>query len=169
MFDVLAFVYHSYVQHGSCPEAAQLGRKLHTIGFDGEEIADALGWLHDLDHAARQSLGFAALPLRCGAARAPQPLLSQPQPTSTRIYPRKEQQHLGVQAMAFVRFLESAAVLPAHMREVIVDRAMAAPGAPVALEDLKLIVLMVYWSFGQKPDALVLDELCETNPQRRGH
>ena len=41
------------------------------------------------------------------------------------------------------------------------DRAMAAPGDPVSLDDLKIIVLMVYWSFGEEPDALVLDELCD--------
>ena len=37
------------------------------------------------------------------------------------------------------------------------------------LDDLKIIVLMVYWSFGEEPDALVLDELCDDTEQRRGH
>jgi len=60
-------------------------------------------------------------------------------------------------------------VLPAHMREVIIDRAMAAPGGPVSLEDLKIIILMVYWSFGQEPDALVLDELCDDRAERVAH
>jgi Smg protein len=45
------------------------------------------------------------------------------------------------------------------MREIVVDRAMAAPGGPVSLEDLKIIVLMVFWSLGEEPDALILDEL----------
>ena len=58
-------------------------------------------------------------------------------------------------------FLESSGVLPAAMREIVIDRAMAAPGDPVSIDDLKIIVLMVYWSFGQEPDALVLDELCD--------
>ena len=38
------------------------------------------------------------------------------------------------------------------MREIVIDRAMAAPGDPVSLDDLKIIVLMVYWSFGREPD-----------------
>jgi Smg protein len=42
MFDVLAFVYQSYFQCETCPEAAQLERKLGAVGFDNEEIADAL-------------------------------------------------------------------------------------------------------------------------------
>ena len=30
---------------------------------------------------------------------------------------------------------------------------------PIDLEDLKVIVLMVFWSLGEEPDALILDEL----------
>ena len=47
------------------------------------------------------------------------------------------------------------------MREIVIDRAMAVPGHPMRLDDLKIIVLMVYWSVGLEPDALVLDELCD--------
>jgi Smg protein len=46
---------------------------------------------------------------------------------------------------------------------------MATPDSPVALDDFKIIVLMVYWSFGQEPDALVLDELCDDTTFRVGH
>jgi Protein of unknown function (DUF494) len=35
----------------------------------------------------------------------------------------------------------------------------AIPGGPIDLEDLKIIVLMVFWSLGEEPDALILDEL----------
>jgi Smg protein len=97
-----------------------------------------------------------------GAAQpaAQMPLLIQPQPGSTRIYPRHEQFHLGTSALGFLSFLESACAMSAAIREVVIDRAMAAPGGPVTLEDLKIIVLMVYWRFGQEPDALLMDELC---------
>ena len=45
-------------------------------------------------------------------------------------------------------------------REIpVIDRAMAIDGAPMDLEDLKIIVLMVFWSLGEEPDALILDEL----------
>ncbi|MCX7242780.1 MAG: DUF494 family protein [Polaromonas sp.] len=36
-------------------------------------------------------------------------------------------------------------------------------------DDLKIIVLMVYWSVGEEPDALVLDELCEDAHYRVAH
>ena len=45
------------------------------------------------------------------------------------------------------------------MRETVIDRALAAGSRPLDLDDLKIIVLMVFWSHGEEPDALVLDEL----------
>ena len=45
------------------------------------------------------------------------------------------------------------------MREMVIDRATAVGGGPMELEDLKIIVLMVFWSLGEEPDALILDEL----------
>ena len=45
------------------------------------------------------------------------------------------------------------------MREMVIDRATAIGSGPLDLEDLKIIVLMVFWSLGEEPDALILDEL----------
>ena len=39
----------------------------------------------------------------------------------------------------------------------------------LCLEDLKIIVLMVDWSFGEEPDALMLDELCDDASDRVAH
>ncbi len=78
-----------------------------------------------------------------------------------RVFSVAEQNRLGADCLGFIRFLENAGVLPPHMREIVVDRAMACGSDPLSLEDLKIIVLMVYWSFGEEPDALVLDELCD--------
>ena len=66
-------------------------------------------------------------------------------------------------------FLENAGGLSAQMREIVLDRAMAAPGGPVPLDDLKIMVLMVYWSLGQEPDALILDEVCDDSTHRVAH
>lgn len=155
MFDVLVFVYENYFTGESCPEPAHLERKLNAVGFDSNEIGDAMAWLEGLNKAAHPSL--------------PEPWLRQPEPSSVRVYPAWEQGHLGAECIGFICFLESAGVLRPHMREVIIDRAMAAPGEPVSLDDLKIIILMVYWSFGKEPDALVLDELCEDVQDRIPH
>ena len=53
MFEVLVFVYENYYAGDSCPEPAHLERKLNAVGFDAEEVEDALNWLNGLNTAAR--------------------------------------------------------------------------------------------------------------------
>ena len=156
MFEVLVFVYENYWRGDACPELQQLGRKLSAHGFEANEINDALVWLDGLNLAAQNT----QLP---DEPEEPQPAASQQASTSMRVYSVAEQDHLGAECLGFVSFLESAGVLPAPMREIVMDRAMAAPGGPVPLDDLKIIVLMVYWSFGEEPDALAK---LDANPER---
>jgi Smg protein len=165
MFEVLVYVYENYWRGDACPELPQLERKLSAIGFDAEEIRDALIWLDGLNLAAQSTLWLD------GPAPQSRDLLppSFPPSDSLRIYSVAEQNHLGAECLGFITFLESAGVLPPPLREVIVDRAMAVPGEPMALDDLKIIILMVYWSFGEEPDALILDELCDDSAERVAH
>lgn len=173
MFEVLVYVYENYWQGDACPELPRLSRKLTAAGFDAEEIQEALVWLDGLNLAAQGAQTARPAKASSGAAAAGAPCAApgiQPQSAnSLRIYSVAEQQHLGAQSLGFVSFLESSGVLPPHMREIVIDRAMAAPGGPVVLDDLKIIVLMVYWSFGEEPDALVLDELCDDAEFRLAH
>ena len=163
MFEVLVYVYEHYWPGDACPELQQLGRKLSAHGFEADEIHDALVWLDGLNLAA-QSVS-AADPVSSEGA----PVTVLQSRSSMRVYSVAEQDHLGAACLGFVSFLESSGVLPAAMREIVMDRAMAAPGDPVSLDDLKIIVLMVYWSFGREPDALVLDELCDPCDGRLAH
>ena len=171
MFEVLVYVYENYWQGDACPELNRLGRKLTAAGFEAEEIHEALVWLDALNIAAQGtqiSLPDDEVSETDPSARPQQVFQSQSE-HSLRIYSVAEQSHLGAQSLGFVCFLESSGVLPPHMREIVIDRAMAAPGDPVTLDDLKIIVLMVYWSFGEEPDALVLDELCDDTEFRIAH
>jgi Smg protein len=163
MFEVLVFVYEHYWRGDACPELQQLGRRLSAHGFEPDEIHDALVWLDGLTLAAQSTSLDASQPQGSAMQAAAQSL------GSMRVYSVAEQDHLGAQCLGFVSFLESSGVLPAAMREIVIDRAMAAPGNPVSIDDLKIIVLMVYWSFGQEPDALVLDELCDPADGRLAH
>jgi Smg protein len=162
MFEVLVFVYEHYWRGDACPERQQLGRKLSAHGFEPDEIHDALVWLDGLNLAA-QSTSLSE------PAPEDNPPPAHQSASSMRVYSVAEQDHLGATCLGFVSFLESSGVLPAAMREIVIDRAMAAPGDPVCLDDLKIIVLMVYWSFGQELDALVLDELCDPAEGRLPH
>ncbi len=172
MFEVLVYVYENYWQGDACPELQRLGRKLTAAGFDAEEIQAALVWLDGLNVAAQVTQISLPAKAPSGAAEsavATHPGIRPQSANSLRIYSVAEQMHLGAQSLGFVSFLESSGVLPPHMREIVIDRAMAAPGDPVTLDDLKIIVLMVYWSFGEEPDALVLDELCDDTEFRLAH
>jgi Smg protein len=167
MFEVLAFVYENYWGGDACPQSDHLERKLSAVGFEAEEIADALAWLGGLNLVAQgaqisagaptASQGDVDIDVHAGSAR------------SMRVYSSAEQDQLGSECLGFISFLESSNILAASMREVVLDRAMAASGCPLSLEDLKIIVLMVYWRFGQEPDALVLDELCDDSRDRVAH
>jgi len=167
MFEVLVYVYENYWQGDACPELPQLGRKLTAVGFEADDIQAALIWLDGLNTAAQSTQIY--LP-QVSATNADQTGEIQAQsPGSMRAYSVAEQEQIGSEALGFVSFLESSGVLPPQMREIVIDRAMAAPDSPVELDDLKIIVLMVYWSFGREPDALVLDELCDDASYRVGH
>jgi len=162
MFEVLVFVYENYWRGDACPEADRLGRRLSAHGFEADEIQQALTWLDGL-HLAAQDAHLEARPV---SASPPGP---EPAQDSMRVYSAAEQDHLGADCLGFITFLESSGVLRPSMREIVVDRAMAAPGDPVSIDDLKIIVLMVYWSIGEEPDALVLDELCDDSQDRVAH
>lgn len=140
MFDVLVYLYENYWRPDACPDHSQLTRKLSSVGFESDEIQEALSWLDGVAVAARSYVGEQG-------------------ERSLRVYSPSEHEHLGEDSIGFISFLESAGVLPPPMREMVIDQASAIPGSPIDLEDLKIIVLMVFWSLGEEPDALILDEL----------
>jgi len=150
MFEVLVYLYENYWRPDACPEHDQLTRKLSAVGFETDEIQDALIWL---DGLAENAQAYAADQAE----------------DSLRVYSAAEIDRLGEDSIGFVSFLESAGVLPPAMREMVIDRATAVGDCPVALEDLKVIVLMVFWSLGEEPDALILDELFVAPEERLIH
>lgn len=167
MFEVLVFVYENYWRGDACPEAPLLERKLSAVGFAADEISEAMRWLDGLQRAAMGT--DPALIARTPGTLTNLPPTVSPTLDSMRIYSVAEQDRLGADCLGFICFLEDAGVLPAAMREIVLDRAMATGDNPVCLDDLKIIILMVYWSFGEEPDALVLDELCDDASERIAH
>ncbi len=141
MFDILVYLYETYYRPDACPEPAALARKLSAVGFDDVEISEALVWLNDLTDMV-------------GAEQAAGPLSD-----GTRFYVKQEYEALGAPAIGFVQFLESAKVITPAQREIVIERALALRESPVALAKLKVIVLMLLWSEGKEPDALMFDDL----------
>ena len=175
MFEVLVFVYENYWRGDACPQGNQLERKLNAVGFETQEIQDALAWLNGLSQATRitRQGGADAKPATDDDQDSAQQQIDRQAMgnsiTSMRVFSVAEQNRLGADCLGFIRFLENATAFAPHMREIVVDRAMACGSDPLSIDDLKIIVLMVYWSFGEEPDALVLDELCDDAQGRVAH
>ena len=161
MFEVLVFVYENYWRGDACPELHQLERKLSAHGFEPDEIHDALVWLDGLNVAAQVITAPAETEPEWGPEQSD---------SSMRVFSVSEQDRLGAACLGFISFLEGSGVLPPALREIVVDRAMAAGiDGEMPLDALKIIVLMVYWRFGHEPDALILDELCDDTEDRVAH
>ena len=140
MFDILVYLYETYYRPDACPDPQVLAKKLSAIGFDDEEITDAIDWLNVLTRTAKSS------PKQSDAK-------------SFRIYAVQETTQLGIAALGFIQFLESAKLINPLQREIIIERALAVEETPIPLDKLKIIVLMMLWSQGKEPDLLMFDEL----------
>ena len=169
MFEVLNYVCNNYWRGQTCPEIAELEHKLNAVGFDTEQVSEALTWLSELNQAASGER-LAAEPGGASTTAPSAPALTiAPRATNWRIYTCSEQHWLGAQCLGFIHFLESAGALPLAMRELVVERAVAARAAPLPLSDLKMIVRMVYRSMGHQPGPLIMDELGSDHRERVCH
>ena len=147
MFDVLVFLYENYSALSACPDFEALTRRLADAGFDEDEIADAMVWLH----------GLASVTL---SSRVP----DRDEPQAFRVYTDQEYASLGAAAIGFIASLDRDGQLSPAQREIVIERASAVGEAPVTLERLKIIVLMVLWSQSVEVDLLLLQELLDDDP-----
>jgi len=145
MFDILAYLYETYYRPDVLPEPAILAKSLSDIGFRESEIKDALIWLTDLVETTEEM--------------ADQPPQQAAFLFSQRIFAEQEQSALGSEAIGFIRSLEFAQILDPILREIVIERSLAAKESPLSLETLRLIVLVVLWSQGEDPDEFLLDTL----------
>lgn len=152
MFDILVYLFENYYTPQACPAADILAKRLAAAGFEHDDIDDALGWLYGLAETTERCVDLAQAPT-----------------SGTRIYTDSEYRLLGSESIGFVAFLESAGVLPAPLREIVIDRALATPDTPVPLSKIKIIALMVLWSQEADIDNLVLEELLDDDGVRRLH
>lgn len=152
MFEVLVYLLENCRAFPACADTEELTRRLLDAGFDDAEIAAAIAWLQGLARSAEDAatLGAAA-------------------PGAFRVYADFEIDRLGAAAIDFRVFLERAGQLNPAQREIVIERALASGQAPIALERLKLIVLMVLWCQQAEVDALVLEELLDDGAQRLIH
>ena len=152
MFEVLVYLFENYYQSDAYPDHEILSRKLHAAGFENDDISEALDWLKGLARTDDQEL-----PDSVDLGK------------SFRGYTTDEISKITTESRGFLAFLESAGILSALLREVILERAMALPDDVVGLDKLKVIVLMVLWTRRGNVDALILDELLPDGEKRQMH
>ena len=76
---------------------------------------------------------------------------------SFRAYAPRELAKLDARCRGFLLTLEQSGILNAETRELVIERALAASGETLSLEQLKLVVLMVLWN-QQTPTSRLLAE-----------
>ncbi|HEV3008725.1 MAG TPA: DUF494 domain-containing protein [Burkholderiales bacterium] len=149
MYDILVFVFENCQQADLAYDRERVAKKLSAAGFEDSDISEALHWL-------------------AGMARAPQGV-REPLPdarSSFRAYAPRELAKLDAGCRGFLITLEQSGILGAETRELVIERALAAAGEALSLEQLKLVVLMVLWN-RQTPTSRLLAEDLFTAPHSR--
>jgi Smg protein len=142
MYDILVFVFENCQQTDLAYDRERVAKKLSAAGFEDSDISEALHWL-------------------AGMARAPQGA-REPLPdarSSFRAYAPRELAKLDAGCRGFLLTLEQSGILSAETRELVIERALAASGESLNLEQLKLVVLMVLWNQQTPTSRLVAEDL----------
>jgi Smg protein len=141
MFDILVFLFESYIDAGSYPDSDKLSLKLTAAGFEDDDIHLALGWL-----AGLSQLSAANYPAAINRS-------------NMRCYADIEIKRISVQARSFLAFLEQNNMITPIEREMIIDRAVAIGREDLPQDKIKLITLMVLWNLHDELDPVLVEEL----------
>jgi Smg protein len=149
MYDILVYLFENCQQAELAYDRERVAKKLSAAGFEDSDISEALHWLAGVlraPHAVREPL---------------------PDARSTfRAYAPRELAKLDAQCRGFLLTLEHSGILSADTRELVLERALAASGEMLSLEQLKLVVLMVLWN-QQTPTSRLLAEDLFSAPHAR--
>jgi len=142
MYDILVFVFENCQQAELAYDRERVAKKLSAAGFEDSDISEALHWL----------AGMGVTP---NGVREPLP----DSRSTFRAYAPRELAKLGADCRGFLMTLEHSGILSAETRELVIERALAASGDALSLEQLKLVVLMVLWNQQTPTSQLVAEEL----------
>jgi Smg protein len=148
MYDILVYLFENCQHAELAYDRERVAKKLSAAGFEDSDISEALHWLAGVRvaHSVREPL---------------------PDSRATfRAYAPRELAKLDAQSRGFLLTLEHSGILNADTRELVIERALAANGDTLSLEQLKLVVLMVLWN-QQMPTSRLLAEDLFSTPQAR--
>jgi Smg protein len=149
MYDVLVYLFENCQQTDVAYDRERVAKKLSAAGFEDADISEALHWL-------------------AGVARAPQsaPVELPDAKRSFRAYAPRELAKLDARCRGFLITLENCAILTPQTRELVIERALAASGDALSLEQMKLIVLMVLWNQQMPTSRLLAEDLFRASSAR---
>jgi Smg protein len=142
MYDILVFVFENCQQAELAYDRERVAKKLSAAGFEDSDISEALHWL-------------AGMGITPSGVREPLP----DSRSTFRAYAPRELLKLGAECRGFLMTLEHSGILSAETRELVIERALAASGDALSLEQLKLVVLMVLWNQQTPTSQLVAEDL----------
>ena len=143
MYDILAYLFENCQQAELADDRDRVVRKLSAAGFEDTDISEALHWLAGVLSAPR---GGASRALPDGRA-------------SFRVFAPRELAKLDAECRGFIITLEQSGILTPETRELVLERSLAASGAALSLDQLKLIVLMVLWNQQTSTSRLLAEDL----------
>jgi Smg protein len=148
MYEILVYLFENCQQADVAHDRDRVAKKLSAAGFEDSDISEALHWL--------------------AGVRAPQAEFSRlPDVSKTfRAFAPRELAKLDARSRGFLLTLEQSGILNAQTRELVIERALAASGDALSLDQLKLIVLMVLWN-NQMPTSQLLAEDLFSAPTAR--
>lgn len=149
MYEILVYLFENCQQAELASDRERVAKKLSAAGFEDSDITEALHWLAGMarpPHGVREPLPDAR--------------------SSFRAYAPRELAKLDVDCRGFLLTLEHSGILSAETRELVIERALAASGDTLNLEQLKLVVLMVLWNQHTPTSRLVAEDLFSA-PQAR--
>ena len=148
MYDILVYLFENCQHAELAYDRERVAKKLSAAGFEDSDISEALHWLAGVRvaHSVREPLPDSR--------------------SSFRAYAPRELTKLDAQSRGFLLTLEHSGILNADTRELVIERALAANGDTLSLEQLKLVVLMVVWN-QQMPTSRLLAEDLFSAPQAR--
>jgi Smg protein len=144
MYDILVYLFENCQHAELAYDRERVAKKLSAAGFEDSDISEALHWLAGVrvPHSVREPL---------------------PDSRSTfRAYAPRELAKLDARSRGFLLTLEHSGILSAETRELVIERALAANGDTLSLEQLKLVVLMVLWNQQMPTSRLLAEDLFST-------
>ena len=149
MYDILVYVFENCQQTELAYDRERVAKKLSAAGFEDSDISEALHWLAGVTRVPQG--GLEKLSASCHAFRAFAP---------------RELAKLDAQCRGFLLTLEQSGILDLQTRELVIERALAATGDSLSLEQLKLVVLMVLWNQQTPTSRLLAEDLFSTQQSR---